>query len=206
MGDLFASLIMTLLDWIKRNYKKPRLWITVVLVAVVVFWLIPYIDSNFFYYDRMEKRISILQQLTELDQDKVASNKILQNEYEDILSDIQVQEERMVSSIIANMSNTINAFFNVKPQEGNVAIKFLSGAGLSLIIAFFIPFMNTFKNTKQKISGLILVLIIALMLGGIGAIFPTIIHPNVNYWGMPIGQLMGLVLLVIKFGKIDDKK
>ena len=136
MGDLFASLIVTFLDWIKKNYKKPRLWITVVLLVVVVFWLIPYIDSNFFYYDRMEKRILILQQLTELDQEKIDSNTILRNEYEDILNDIQVQEERMVSSIITNISNTINKFFNVTPQEGNVWFKFLSGAALSMVIAF----------------------------------------------------------------------
>lgn len=206
MGDLVANLIITLTGWVKKNYKKPRLWIIVVLLVILVYWLIPYIDSNFFYYDRMEKRVSILQQLTELDQEKISANAILQNEYEDILNDIQVQEERMVNSIITNISNSINNFFKVKPQEGKVWKKFLSGAALSLLIAFFVPFMNTFSSTRDKIFGLILVLVIALVLGGIGVIIPTIIDPKINYWGMPVIQLVGLIMLLIKSSKIDDKK
>ena len=53
--DILAQLIMPLINWIKENYKKPKLWIIAVILIVFVFWLIPYIDSNFFYYDRMEK-------------------------------------------------------------------------------------------------------------------------------------------------------
>lgn len=206
MGDLFASLIRTLLDWIKRNYKKPKVWIIITLFIVFVFWIIPYIDSYFFYYDRMEKRISILQQLAELDQEKINANIILQKEYEDILMDIQVQEERMVSSIITNISNTINTIFRVHPQEGNVWIKFLSGAAIAMIIALCIPFMNTFSSRKEKIAGWIMVVIIALILGGINVIIPTIIHPNVNYLGMPIAQVVGLVVLVMKFSKTTNKE
>lgn len=191
MGDLFADLIRTLLEWIKRNYKKPKIWIIIALFIVFVFWLIPYIDSCFFYYDRMEKRISILQQFTELDQEKIDVNIILQKEYNDILNDIQVQEERMVSSKITNISNAINNIFNVKPQEGKVWRKFGAGAAKAIIIALCIPFMNTFSSRKDKIAGWIMVMIIVLILGVINVIIPTIIHPNVNYWGMPIAQLVG---------------
>ena len=206
MGDLFAGLIRTILDWIKRNYKKPKMWVIIALFIVLVFWLIPYIDSYFFYYDRMEKRISILQQLTELDQEKMGANIILQKEYDDILKDIQLQEERMVSSIIENISNAINNIFNVKPQEGNVWIKFFAGASIAIIIAVCIPFMNTFSSRKEKIVGWIMVVIIACILGGINVIIPTIIHPYVNYWGMPIAQVIGLVVLATKSRKTDNKK
>ena len=206
MGDLFAGLIRTFLEWIKRNYKKPKVWIIIALFTVFLFWLIPYIDSYFFYYDRMEKRISILQQFTELDQEKIDVNIILQKEYNDILNDIQVQEERMVSSIITNISNAINNIFNVKPQEGKVWIKFGAGAATAMIIALCIPFMNTFSSRKEKIAGWIMVVIIVLILGGINVIIPTIIHPNVNYWGMPIAQLVGLIVLAIKSSKTTTKK
>lgn len=205
MNDL-ANLLITLINWVKQNYKKPKLWITLVVVVVLVYWLIPYIDSNFFYYDRMEKRISILQQLTELDQGKISTNTILKNEYQDILNDIQIQEERMVSSIITNISNSINRFFEVKPQEGKIWLKFMSGAAVSLIIAVFIPGMNTFSSKKQKIAGFILVLVIAVILGEIGVMLPIIIDPKVNYFGIPILQLIGLITLIVKSNKTEKKK
>lgn len=206
MGSVITNLIMRLIDWIRKNYKNPKLWVGGVLLVAVVFWLVPYIDSNFYYYDRMEKRVSILQQLTELDQDKISSNAILQQEYEDILSDIQVQEERMVTSIVTNMTNSINNVFKVKPKDGKVWLKFLSGAALSMIITLCIPFMNTFSRKKEKIYALIMMLVIACILGGVGAMCPTIIHPKVNYWGMPIIQLVGLIVLVMKSSKTDENK
>lgn len=205
MGDV-ANLIITFINWVKKNYKKPSLWITAVLFVILVFWLIPYIDSNFFYYDRMEKRVSILQQLTELDQQKISSNAVLQNEYEDILNDIEVQEERMVSSIITNISNSINAVFKVKPQESSEWLKFLSGAALCLLLAFLMLFMKTFSSRKEKITSIVMFIIFALILGTISANIPTILHPNVNYGGMPIVQLIGLIILVLKFGKTEDEK
>lgn len=206
MPEVVTNLIVMLINWIKGNYKKPKLWILAILLVVFMYGVIPYIDSYFFYYDRMEKRISILQQMTELDSEKISSNEVLQKEYEDILNDIQDQEERMESSIVTNISDAINNIFMTKPQEGNVWFKFLSGAALSLIIALCIPFMNTFSSKKQKITALILVLIIALILGIIGAIIPTIISPKVNYWGMPLVQVVGLGMLIIKFGKIEEKE
>lgn len=204
--DILAQLIMPLINWIKENYKKPKLWIIAVILIVFVFWLIPYIDSNFFYYDRMEKRVSILQQLTELDQQKISSNAVLQNEYEDILNDIEVQEERMVSSIITNISNSIIDVLKVEPQESSVLLKFLSGAALCLILAFLMFFMNTFPSRKEKISSIVMFIFLAFILGIIGANIPTFIHPNVNYWGMPFIQLIGLIILAVKFGKTDDEK
>lgn len=197
---------MSIINWIKRNYKKPRLWITIALFVALIIWLIPYIDSNFFYYGRMEKRISILKQLTELDMEKIRTNIILQDEYEDILNDIQVQDGRMFTSIITNISNIINDIFKVRPQESSKWIKFLSGAAWSFVVAFLIVFMDTFKSIKDKITSIILLISIGVFLGIISAKIPTIIHPNVNYWGVPIVQIVGFVFIMIKSSKTNDKK
>lgn len=205
MGEV-ANLIMAIANWIKRNYKKPKLWIIILLFVFLMVCLIPYIDSNFYYYGRMEKRITILKELTELDLEKIDSNTILQEEYKDILNDIQEQDGRMVSSIITKISNAINDTFKVKPQESSMWIKFLSGAMLCLLLAFMSLFMNTFKSKKEKIICIIMLIIFGVIFGVIGANIPTIIHPNINYWGMPIVQIVLFVLIIMKFSKTDNKK
>lgn len=66
------NLVQDILDIFKKNYKKPKLWTATSSVLVVLFMLLPYINSNFFYYTRMEKRIDILQKVIALDNSKIA--------------------------------------------------------------------------------------------------------------------------------------
>ena len=49
-----------LLEGFKKNYKRPKMWICIGIIAFCFVLLFPYIDSNFFYFSRMEKRIDIL--------------------------------------------------------------------------------------------------------------------------------------------------
>ena len=67
MKDTFGKIIDELLMLFKRNYKKPRLWIGLGLIVFCMVLLFPYIDSNFFYFSRMEKRINILERAMNLD-------------------------------------------------------------------------------------------------------------------------------------------
>lgn len=66
MGKVIEKTVETLLDIFEKNYKRPKLWITLGAFVCVIIFLIPYIDSNFFYYSRMEKRIDILERLISL--------------------------------------------------------------------------------------------------------------------------------------------
>lgn len=204
MSEGMAHLILALINWIKANYKKPKLWITVVLLILLVYWLVPYIDSNFFYYERMEKRISILQELSELDQEKISSNIILQNEYEDILNDIQGQDDRTVNSIVSNFTNGINEIFDVDPQESNAIIKFFMGALWFILITVLIPFMKTFKNKRDKYMGFFIFLFLSIVVGMIFANVPTILNPYVNYIGMPAIQLLIVIMLALKYSKKEN--
>lgn len=71
MSNTVGKLIEELLEGFKKNYKRPRLWICLGLIIFCFVLLFPYIDSNFLYFSRMEKRISILERVMELDQEKI---------------------------------------------------------------------------------------------------------------------------------------
>lgn len=58
--DSVARILELIVDFLKRNYKKPKLWFGILGILVFIILIFPYIDSNTFYYTRMEKRISIL--------------------------------------------------------------------------------------------------------------------------------------------------
>ena len=65
----------------KTNLKNPKLYIGLFIILVMVLLLFPYIDANYFYYSRVEKRINILDKVTEIDKDEVQNNTILKEEY-----------------------------------------------------------------------------------------------------------------------------
>ena len=44
----------------KQNIKNPNLYVTLFIIIMIVLILFPYIDANYFYYSRVEKRINIL--------------------------------------------------------------------------------------------------------------------------------------------------
>lgn len=74
MGNAVGKIIDELLALFKKNYKRPRLWIALGMIMFCFILLFPYIDSNFLYFSRMEKRIEIFEKVMELDQEKINSN------------------------------------------------------------------------------------------------------------------------------------
>ena len=107
--DSVARILELIVDFLKRNYKKPKLWFAILGILVFIILIFPYIDSNTFYYTRMEKRISILEHLTQLDETTINSNPVYRQEYESILQEIQLQRERSVNSIATQLFDTVNS-------------------------------------------------------------------------------------------------
>lgn len=198
MSDALGKIIEELVDVFKRNYKKPKLWVTLIVMFIVFVLLIPYIDSNFFYFSRMEKRISILERVMELDQELIESNQVYTNEYNSILMEIEQQNERSINSLMNKMLTGIESFTAIGKAESNKTLKFVTGAFWSLIITMCIPFMNTFKKRSDKVLAFIILLLVSALLGGAASIIPTIISPMVNYIGVPLIQIVILVCCLIK--------
>lgn len=86
--DKAIELIVT---WVQKNLKNPKLYATLAVLIVVIALVFPYIDANFFFYSRIEKRVGILQNLSEIDMEKVSQHPALQEEYDAIISEIEKQ-------------------------------------------------------------------------------------------------------------------
>ena len=190
------------MDFLKRNYKKPKLWFAILGILVFIILIFPYIDSNTFYYTRMEKRISILEHLTQLDETTINSNPVYRQEYESILQEIQLQRERSVNSIATQLFDTVNSSWTTGKDQGNKILKFISGAIWFLIVTICVPFMNTFKKRSDKLVAFIVMIILSTIVGCIFMAIPIIYRSWINYFVIPIAQLVIVIVLV---GKKDKK-
>lgn len=200
--DSVARILELIVDFLKRNYKKPKLWFAILGILVFIILIFPYIDSNTFYYTRMEKRISILEHLTQLDETTINSNPVYRQEYESILQEIQLQRERSVNSIATQLFDTVNSSWTTGKNQGNKILKFISGAIWFLIVTICVPFMNTFKKRSDKLVAFIVMIILSTIVGCIFMAIPIIYRAWINYFVIPIAQLVIVIVLV---GKKDKK-
>lgn len=176
MGDAIGKIIEELVELFKRNYKRPKLWLSIAIILFIVVLLIPYIDSNFFYFSRMEKRINILDKIMALDQDTINSSQAYIDEYQRILLEMEQQSERSINSLMNKFINQVNYLTSMANGEGNIAIKFFTGAFWLLLI----------------MSGI---------LGWLFSIVPVIISPMVNYIGVPLIQIIVVIIIAVKSSK-----
>ena len=200
--DSVARILELIVDFLKRNYKKPKLWFAILGILVFIILIFPYIDSNTFYYTRMETRISILEHLTQLDETAINSNPVYRQEYESILQEIQLQRERSVNSIATQLFDTVNSSWTTEKDQGNKILKFISGAIWFLIVTICVPFMNTFKKRSDKLVAFIVMIILSTIVGCIFMAIPIIYRSWINYFVIPIAQLVIVIVLV---GKKDKK-
>lgn len=177
------------------NMNKRKLGVIVIIVFVSILILFPFIDTNFFYANRIKSRIDILQKITELDMDKINQDKNLTKEYESIVKEINESD-----------SNYINKVLNNNKNDHTIG-KFISGGILwwllGIIVLFFYNAFNKEDNKKGKnwgtrIAGFILCAIIGGLIGLICSIIPTILNIWVNYIIIPILVLVLMILLLYK--------
>ncbi|NCE97973.1 hypothetical protein [Emergencia sp. 1XD21-10] len=201
MGDAIGKIIEELVELFKRNYRRPRLWLFIVIVLFITVLIIPYIDSNFFYFSRMEKRINVLEKVMALDEEKINSNQAYIDEYQRILQEMEQQGERSINSLMNKFIIQMNYITSMGNGEGNRALKFLSGAFWLLLITVCVPFMNTFKKRSDKLIAFVLLLIMSGIIGWAFSMVPVIISPMVNYIGVPLLQIIAVIIIVVKSSK-----
>ena len=165
------------ISFVGKNLRNPKLYVGVAVLIVLFFLVFPYIDANFFYYDRIEKRIDILQKITEIDTEKLSENAVLKNEYNKIISEIEKQEE-------FSISNALNTDYN-NYKWG----KFISGGILVWFVAIWALFMKTVKGLGMKAITFLILAVFGIVLGFIATSIPTIIDPWVNYIGIPLVEI-----------------
>ena len=198
MSTLIDKILEGLGNLFSRNYKKPSFWFFIVVIFLTALVLFPYIDSNIFYYSRIDKRVDILERIIALDLDKVKNDPILLNEYNSILSEIDNQRDYSVNYIFSNIGSIFQSAISYKDADGIKIIKFISGAFWCLLITICIPFMNTFKGKSDKLIALIIMIVVSLVVGSICSAIPVIISPIVNYTGIPLLQLVIAIIVATR--------
>lgn len=205
MGSVIGKIVDELLAMFKKNYNKPRLWICLGVIVFCIVLLFPYIDSNFFYFSRMEKRIDILEKVMALDETKINSKQAYADEYQNILQEIEQQSDRSINSVMNKTSNYINRIVTAGRAQGNSWIKFFTGSIWAIIITICVPFMNTFKKRSDKLLAFVLMFIITMVIGWFFSSIPIIITPQINYVGIPILQIVFAMVIVGKSNKKEKK-
>lgn len=204
MGAAIGKIVEELVGVFKRNYKRPKLWISLAIIGVIVILLFPYIDSNFFYFSRIEKRIDVLEKVMSLDQETINENEILSGEYQSILLEIKQQNEHSIKSVTDTITEGVNGigdFFRAKnsTEDGKPWIKFLTGAVWFIILTICVPFMKTvFEKKGERFIAFIIMTIITLIVGTIFSLIPTILSPWVNYIAFPLMQLIVICILIFR--------
>lgn len=177
------------------NMNKRKLGVSVIIAFVSILILFPFIDTNFFYANRIKSRIDILQKITELDMDKINQDKNLTKEYESIVKEINDSDNNYINKVLNNNKND------------HTIGKFISGGILwwllGIIVLFFYNVFNKEDNKKGKnwgtrIAGFILCAIIGGLIGLICSIIPTIFNIWVNYIIIPVLVLVLMILLLYK--------
>jgi len=196
-----GNILNETLGLFKRNYKRPKLWIIIIGFCLIFVLLIPYIDANFFYYNRMEKRIAILDQVMKLDPNALKGNDVFNREYQSILNEISQNEERSINSVMNKMISLFAGMSRENNMAENRLLKFFTGALWFIILTICIPFMNTFKKKNDKIVAFFAVATLAFIIGLICMNIPIIITPIVNYISIPLLQLTVIIVLAMKSSK-----
>ncbi len=206
MGEFLGKIAEEILGMFRKNYKRPKLWIIVIGLCFIFILIIPYIDANFFYYSRMEKRLAILDQVMKLDPDVIKSNDVFTQEFEAVLNEISYNDERSINSIMKRVDNSFTGISKGGNLSGNTWIKFFTGALWLIILTLCIPFMDTFKTKRDKVIAFFLVLIISLIIGFLCINIPIIITPMVNYISIPLLQLVVLIIFAVKSDRKKDER
>lgn len=177
-------MVEKIFDLVKSNLKNPKLYISMLVILLVVLVLFPYIDANFFYYDRVDNRIDILTKVSEINADEIKDNEILYQEYNRILAEIEKQSSGSLGTIFIKESNrTIST------------IKFITGGLIAWLIAIMCLFIKNFGNLGSRLLGIILFAILGVILGFVAKAIPTIINPWINYIGVPFLMIIFVALL-----------
>lgn len=168
-------------------------WGLVIIAALLVLIVLPYVDANFFYYDRIETRINNLSSLVTISGKTLQETPQLLDEYNSILAEISSAQEKRLSIVANNAENSIFEYW----------VKFVSGALLFIVIGI-IALVQREKNSrntfisflKNQLLAFILAITIAVFLGYVFAQIPVVGSVWVNAIITPILQLTIAFLLL----------
>ena len=85
------------------NMNKRKLGVIIIILLASILILFPFIDTNFFYSNRIKNRINILQEITKLDMDKINQDENLLKEYNSIIKEINESNNNYINKVLNNI-------------------------------------------------------------------------------------------------------
>ena len=99
-------------------------WGTIILLIVFLILIFPYIDANFLYYTRIEKRIDNLNSLVEISGKTVYETPSLLSEYNSIIEEIKNAQDKNINSVLKESNNGTFDYW----------VKFISGGFMFALV------------------------------------------------------------------------
>lgn len=185
-------------DFIKNfatGKHSKKFWGLVLLLIIFVLLIFPYIDANFLYYNRIEKRIDNLSALVNLSGKAIEETPELLSEYNSIIEEINDAQAKSLSSAMNNSSNTNSEYW----------IKFISGSFLFALVGI-IGFCQKKKGVKYTFSLFMknnfLIMVVCIVFAAILAFafskIPTIGSVWINAVAAPVLQFVIMYLLFLQ--------
>ena len=174
--------------FLKFNVRRLLYWLFVISFIFIVLVFSERL-TNYLYFWRIEKRITLLKELYSLDQSGIAKNDQLSPVYNDLVGEL-------------NSYKAYHPSININFRADQLW-RFISGASVGLIglAISIIRIYETRKHhdyeefpTRGFLIGIILTSIWAIMFGIVGLLLPTIYSPWVNYIAFPILQVLLLLI------------
>lgn len=188
MGEKIFEFIKELA--IGKHSKK--FWGIAILLLILILLIFPYIDANFLYYSRIEKRIDNLSSLAALNGKSIEDIPELLAEYNSIIEEINAAQTKSIGSAMSDSSNTDFEFWT----------KFISGGFLFVLIGIIGLFQKkkgekyTFSFfMKNNFSVFIICMIFAIILAFIFSNIPIIGSVWINSVAAPVLQFIIVYLL-----------
>jgi len=171
--------------------EKGRIvWAIVIILFLLAVIVYPYIDANFLYYDRLEKRIDNLQKLISISGNTIENNDALKAEFQGILNEIEDAREKTLINVTTE-----------NDSAEDQSTKFLGGSILFFVVGFFMIFQHqkgqkfTFKQfITVNIPASILCAVFGIIMGYIFTLFPTLWSTWINFFLAPVLELFVLWL------------
>ena len=192
MGDIFSICLEKIVNG--KNGLRIIAWIFifVVILAIVIY---PIIDANILYFNRVNKRIDILERIIDINENDVKKDKRIEKEYYSIIEAMNAQ----------SVNQTGNIFVRETGVGSNI-FKFVSGAWLFAIVGIMLLFTRDKITGKifsgNNLAGAITSFVIAAFIGYVCMKIPNIFNIGVN---AVLYQIM-LISLAYIISKSNNKK
>ena len=177
------------------EFKPGKLILILLLLALIFIVIFPIIRHNYLYIWKMEKRIEMLKEISQINMEIVSKNERLNKEYNNIVNDL---------TAFTKKSDSITSLLFLKKEDPHTKKwKFITGAIIFWFMMLLIPFAD-YKNMKERSFAILVFLLIGAFLGFIGIIIPTFYNRYINFILYPLLQIILFAWIAVAIAKSQN--